>query len=124
MAAVTFVASVIDSAEVDGVNRKRARYSLQLPDAASGWLAAGLAWDLSSVFSVVTEGHFYKGRKGYSFELAGTADSDGKGHTASTNKILGYYGDNNNANDGPAISIPDGTDLSAVTALEVVVFGY
>jgi hypothetical protein len=124
MAAVTFVPTVIDAPEVDGVRRKKARYSLQLPDAASGWLAAGLAWDLSAGFDVITEAHFYKGKKGYQFELTGTADSSGKGHTSSTNKILGYYGDNNNANDGPAIAVPDATDLSAVTALEVVVYGY
>lgn len=124
MAAVTFVPTTIDTPEVVGVNRKRARYSLQLPDADSGWLAAGLAWDISDDFTVITEAHFYKGKKGYDFELSGTADSSGKGHTASTNKILGYQGDNNNAADGPGVAIADATDVSAVSALEVVVYGY
>jgi len=29
-------------------------------------------------------------------------------------KVVAYYGDNNNASDGPLIEVPDTTDLSAV----------
>lgn len=30
-------------------------------------------------------------------------------------KVLAYYGDNNNASDGPLIQVPDTTNLSTVT---------
>jgi hypothetical protein len=39
-------------------------------------------------------------------------------------KILAYYGDNNNAADGPAIEVPNTTDLSALTSVRAFVVGY
>lgn len=38
-------------------------------------------------------------------------------------KLLAYYGDNNNAADGPLIEVPNATDLAALTAVPVLVFG-
>lgn len=44
---------------------------------------------------------------------------DCKGYTpaydSSTGKLKFYYSDNNNASDGPAIEVPNTTDLSGVT---------
>lgn len=36
---------------------------------------------------------------------------------AANQKLLQYYGDNNNAADGPLIEAPNTTDLSALTAI-------
>ena len=123
MAAVTFTATRKIDPRTIGVKEKKAKYVLQLPDASSGWLAAGLAWNLSADFDVITEAVF-SGCKGYTFELSGTATTAGDGHTGSTNKILGYYSDYNASGDGALIAIPDATDLSGVTALNVTVYGY
>jgi hypothetical protein len=38
-------------------------------------------------------------------------------------KVLAYYGDNNNAADGPLIAVPDTTDLSAVVAQYIAIAG-
>lgn len=38
-------------------------------------------------------------------------------------KLKAYYGDNNNASDGPLIEVPNTTDLSAVV-MYLVVIGY
>ncbi len=50
---------------------------------------------------------------GYSFQYDYTND-----------KILAYYGDNNNASDGAQIQVPDTTDLSALNNVRVFVVGY
>lgn len=42
-------------------------------------------------------------------------------YDAATGKLKFYYGDNNNAGDGPAIEVPNATDLSAVTMKVLVV---
>lgn len=39
-------------------------------------------------------------------------------------KIKAYYGDNNNASDGPLIEVPNTTDLSAITDVRVIAFGF
>lgn len=38
-------------------------------------------------------------------------------------KVLAYYGDNNNASDGPLIEVPNTTDLSAITGVKVIARG-
>lgn len=38
-------------------------------------------------------------------------------------KLLAYYSDNNNASDGPAIQVPNTTDLSALTSIRAFVIG-
>lgn len=38
-------------------------------------------------------------------------------------KIMMFYGDNNNAADGPLIEVPNATDLSAQTGMQFVAFG-
>lgn len=38
-------------------------------------------------------------------------------YDSANNKVLVYYGDNNNASDGPLIEVPNTTDLSALTAV-------
>lgn len=38
-------------------------------------------------------------------------------------KLLAYYGDNNNASDGPLIQVPNTTDLSAITGVRLFVLG-
>lgn len=35
-------------------------------------------------------------------------------------KIIAYYGDNNNASDGPLIEVPNTTDLSSITGVLVL----
>lgn len=40
-----------------------------------------------------------------------------------TQKLLAYYGDNNNAADGPLIQVPDTTDLSALTSVLAIALG-
>ncbi len=42
---------------------------------------------------------------------------------AANQKLLAYYGDNNNASDGPLIQVPDTTDLSAVTGVPFIAIG-
>lgn len=39
------------------------------------------------------------------------------------NKLLAYYGDNNNAADGPLIEVPAATDLSSLTAIPLIAIG-
>lgn len=41
----------------------------------------------------------------------------------STQKTKVYYGDNNNASDGPLIEVPNTTDLSALTAIPFHAYG-
>ena len=38
-------------------------------------------------------------------------------------KLLAYYGDNNNAADGPLIEVPNTTDLSSLTAIPFIAVG-
>lgn len=38
-------------------------------------------------------------------------------------KLLAYYGDNNNASDGPLIEVPNTTNLSTVTNVRVFAVG-
>lgn len=38
----------------------------------------------------------------------------------STQKLKAFYGDNNNASDGPLIEVPNTTDLSAITAIQAL----
>jgi hypothetical protein len=42
---------------------------------------------------------------------------------ATNQKLLMYYGDNNNASDGALIQVPDTTDLSALTAIPFFAIG-
>lgn len=39
-------------------------------------------------------------------------------------KLKAYYGDNNNASDGPLIEVPNTTNLSTVTGAKFLAFGY
>jgi hypothetical protein len=55
------------------------------------------------------------GDKGYHHLLV-TSSGGYIGQWDATNqKIKAYYGDNNNASDGPLIEVPDTTDLNAVS---------
>lgn len=38
-------------------------------------------------------------------------------------KILAYYGDNNNASDGPLIEVPNTTNLSTLTSVRFLAIG-
>ena len=38
-------------------------------------------------------------------------------------KVKVYYGDNNNASDGPLIEVPNTTDLSALSAVKYIALG-
>lgn len=49
---------------------------------------------------------------GYSFDFV-----------KSSQKLIAYYADNNNASDGPQIQVPDTTDLSAITAIPFIAIG-
>jgi len=42
----------------------------------------------------------------------------------SGNKLKAYYGDNNNAADGPLIEVPNTTDLSTLTGAKFIAIGY
>ena len=42
---------------------------------------------------------------------------------AANQKIKAYYGDNNNAADGPLVEVPDTTNLSALTNVIALAFG-
>lgn len=124
MAAVTFLATLVRDEGSVGVRRKRKIFSLRMPDAASGWLAAGLAWDLSAHFTTgITGWKFLSGAAGYTFKLGGTALPAGDGHTSATNVILGYWV-NTTTNGAALAAIPNATDLSALTAVLVEVEGY
>lgn len=57
-------------------------------------------------------GAIIPGNVGYTFTWDGT-----------NSKVLVYYGDNNNASDGPGIELPDTTDASAITAAPALFFG-
>lgn len=56
-------------------------------------------------------------KSGYIFEYVDSA-------TAANRKIKAYYADYNAAADGALIEVPDTTDLSAVTGVPVIVWGY
>jgi hypothetical protein len=45
-------------------------------------------------------------------------------YDAANKKLMAYYGDNNNANDGPMVEVADTTDLSAITAAKLICIGY
>ena len=51
-------------------------------------------------------------RNGYTFQL----DQSGQ-------KLLAYWGDNNNASDGPGVQVADTTDLSALTGVLLLAIG-
>lgn len=42
---------------------------------------------------------------------------------AANQKLLAYYGDNNNAADGPLIEVPNTTDLSSLTGVRARAIG-
>ena len=44
-------------------------------------------------------------------------------YDAANQKVIVYYGDNNNASDGPLIQIPDTTNLSTLTGVKVIARG-
>lgn len=80
------------------------------PDAS--WLAAGEAlvaadFGLTTLMAVICES-----KGGYVFTYDRT-----------NGKLLAYYGDNNNASDGPLIAVPDTTDISAIGKVRLVAFG-
>jgi len=66
----------------------------------SSWLAAGEAIDVDGCAVVDHVEPITKGGYVFYFDPA-------------TQKMLGYYADNNNASDGPLIAIPDATDVTA-----------
>lgn len=39
-------------------------------------------------------------------------------------KMLVYYGDNNNASDGPLVEVPNTTNLSTLTDVQAIFVGY
>jgi hypothetical protein len=84
-------------------------WGLFTPD--SSWLAAGEVVDVDGLVAVDHMEPIIKG--GYLFMM-----------DYSTQKMLGYYADNNNASDGPLIAIPDATDVTAaVGSVQAHFFG-
>lgn len=80
------------------------------PDAS--WLAAGepLAksnFGLTDVLFVACES-----KGGYVFR-----------YDRANEKLLAYYGDNNNTSDGPLIAVPDTTDISGIGAVRLMAIG-
>lgn len=65
----------------------------------SSWLAAGEVVDVDGLTRIDDMTPVVKG--GYVFTL-----------NPATQTVLGFYGDNNNASDGPLIAIPDAVDLT------------
>lgn len=121
-----FAATNTRPVRVNGVGEKKGQYTLALP---SSWTAAGVAWDLSASFSVITEASFScqnaSGNHAYKFGLTGTPVVAGDGHTAASNKLVAYQGDADSSTGAAALSaVPDNADLSAITALRVTVYGY
>lgn len=57
----------------------------------------------------------------------GGAAASGAGYkpewNESAQKLTMFYGDNNNASDGPAIEVPNTTDLSAITGMPFIAIG-
>lgn len=51
-------------------------------------------------------------KAGYNFE-----------YDKANQKVLVYWGDNNNASDGPSVEAPDTTNLSTLTGVKVFAFG-
>src|SRR5690349_8178099 len=71
----------------------------------SSWLAAGEVIDITGRGTIRSARFESKG--GYIFRFDKASQS-----------VLAYYGDNNNAADGPLIAVPDTTDISAIGPVE------
>lgn len=68
---------------------------------------ADLGFQDAPDFVIVVGGH-----KGYTFD-----------YDATNQKMLVYWGDNNNAADGPAVEVPNTTDISTLSAVKVLAVG-
>lgn len=129
MTAVAFAATQVaaDQHYVIGAKDKKVRFTIQMPSAA--WLAAGVACNLSSYLTAITETHWGPGILVTDFQanfgLFGTdaADSQG-GVTASSCYVAGYGTKHGTSADDVLAAIPDSTDLSAITAVRLTVHGY
>lgn len=84
-------------------------------DFDSSYPTGGEAWDLSADFSVI-KGAVFETEDGYIFKITSKNDP-------SASKVLAYWGDNNNAADGPLVEAADTTDLSAAVKIGVLVWG-
>jgi hypothetical protein len=123
---VLFAATKVAEYGVKGFKHKEKTFTLQLP---SVWAAAGISWNLSAEFSVVTGCSFGPqnaiGANAYIWGLIGTATTAGDGITASTVKLTAHE---NKTGAAPAVeafpAVADDTDLKAITALRVTVRGY
>lgn len=121
-----FVATKVADYGVKGFKHSEKTFTLQLP---SSWTATGVAWDLSTEFSVITGCSFGPqnaiGANAYIWGLIGTATTAGDGITASTVKLTAHE---NKTGAGAAVeafpAVADATDLKAITALRVTVRGY
>lgn len=76
----------------------------------NSWLAAGEVISITGHSSNSIRSARFESKGGYIFRLDNTLGS--------SVKVLAYYGDNNNAADGPLIAVPDTTDISAIGAVE------
>lgn len=80
-------------------------------DFDNSYPTGGESLDLSSYFKELINVQINP-KSGYVFEYDYT-----------NKKVMAYYGDNNNAADGPLIEVPNATDLSSLTGVRVIAWG-
>ena len=129
MTAVAFAVTEVGTSHhwLIGTKDVKKRFTVQMPSAA--WLAAGVACDLSTYLTALTEANFGPGVLVTDFQayfgIFGTDAADGIGGiTASTCYVAGYGTKNSTSADDVLAAIPDAKDLSAITALRLTVHGY
>lgn len=71
--------------------------------------------DVANQFPRQLLGVVWEGSGGYQFETD---------YTANAEKVKAFYGDNNNAADGPLIEVPNATNLSALTGVRFLAWGW
>lgn len=71
-------------------------------------IAPAAKFGLQKVNMVITQP-----KSGYTFEYDYTND-----------KLLVYWGDNNNASDGPSVEVANTTNLSTLTGVKAIVIGF
>lgn len=119
-----FAATLVEGPVVEGPKRKRARFTIQMPNS---WTGAGVALDLSTAangsFAVITDYKFGPSPAiadfGWVYDLIGTA-ATGHGVTASTVKVVAH----SSAGAAATMANSDTDDMSATTTMNLTVWGY
>lgn len=111
---------------VQSISKKEKTYSLALP---ASWLAAGVAWDLSADFAVVTGADFSAQavvtNHGYKWGIIGTTTTAKDGFTASSIKLVAHENKTGSSSGVEAFpAVADATNLSDITDLRVTIRGY